>query len=72
MRELKRERVGHERGLSAFMQRERADGGTSAGAATGIGDLAAKHGAQTRFDEAPRAHVLRFFLAPDELGVFWK
>ena len=54
------------------MAGERADGGAGAGFAPGVGDLGAEKRSQSRFDESPGAHVLRFFLAPDELRVFWK
>ena len=54
------------------MAGERADGGAGAGFATGVGDFGAEKRSQSRFDESPGAHVFRFFLAPDELRVFWK
>src|SRR5439155_26542815 len=54
------------------MAGERANGWTGAGVAARISDFAAKHSAQSRFDETPRAHVLWFFLAPDELRILCK
>src|SRR5215471_1570840 len=42
------------------------------GFAPGVGDLGAEEHSQPRFDERPSAHVLRFFLAPDELRAVWK
>ncbi len=54
------------------MASKRADGGAGAGFAPGVGDLGAEKRSQSRLDESPGAHVLRFFLAPDELRVFWK
>ena len=54
------------------MSSQRANGGAGAGFATGICDFTAKDRAQAWFDESPRAHVFRFFLAPDELRVLWK
>jgi len=48
------------------VESEGADSGAGAGVATGVANFAAKHGAQTRLDETPRAHVLRFFLAPNQ------
>ena len=54
------------------MARKSADGGAGAGFAAGVGDFSAEKCAQSRLDEGPCAHVFRLFLAPDELGVFWK
>src|SRR5438552_3621766 len=56
--------------LFAFVEGERADGGTGTGIATGVANFATKHGAQARFDETPRPHVLRFFLAPNQSCFF--
>src|SRR5437899_629079 len=42
------------------------------GFAPRIGDFRAEKCAQSRFDKRPFTHVLRFFLAPDELRAFWK
>src|SRR5882724_7736130 len=54
------------------MASECADSGAGAGVASCVGDFAAKERAQSRFDESPGSHVLRFFLTPDELRVLWK
>src|SRR5215471_11388148 len=54
------------------MPGERTDGRAGAGFASGVSDLGAEKRSQSRFDESPRTHILRFFLAPDELGAFWK
>ena len=54
------------------MASERADGWAGTGFATCVGDFGAEERSQSRFDESPGAHVLRFFLAPDELRAFWK
>ena len=58
--------------MLAFVTGERADGGTGAGFAAGVGDFGAEQRAQPRFHESPCAHVFRLFLAPDELCVLWK
>src|SRR6266581_8534084 len=65
------ERFGSQARLLAFMDGERTDRRTGTGVATGVGDLAAEKLAQSRLDECPGAHVLRFFLAPDKLGGLW-
>src|SRR5207244_9900943 len=67
-----RKRVGNQAGLLAFVAGECADSRGGAGVASRVGDFAAKERAQSRFDESPCAHVLRFFLAPHELRAFWK
>src|SRR5262249_978703 len=54
------------------MSGERADSRAGAGFTTGVGDLGAEKRSQSRFDESPGAHVLRFFLTPDELCALWK
>ena len=59
-------------GLLALVHGEGADGRAGAGVAAGIGDFAAEERAQPRLDESPRAHVLRFFLAPDQFRVLRK
>src|SRR5437867_12749639 len=69
---LNRKRVGNQAGLLAFVAGERADGGAGAGFAAGVRDFGAEKRTQARFDERPRAHGFRFFLTPDELGVFRK
>src|SRR5207248_5538782 len=46
------------------------DSGAGTGFAAGVRDFGAQKRAQSRFDKCPRAHVLRFFLAPDELRTF--
>ena len=56
--------------MLAFVQGERSDGGAGAGTATSVTDFTRKERAQTRLNEGPCAHVLRFFLAPDQSGVF--
>src|SRR5438552_13788607 len=65
------ERFGGHARLLAFVDGERTDRRTGTGVATGVGDLAAEKLAQSRLDETPGAHVLRFFLAPDKLGGLW-
>ena len=67
-----RESFADQAGLLAFVQGKGADGGAGAGAATSVADFTVKERAQARFDERPRAHVLRFFLAPNQSGLFWK
>ena len=67
-----RESFADQAGLLAFVQGEGADGGAGAGAATSVADFAVKERAQARFDERPCAHVLRFFLAPDQSRLFRK
>ena len=67
-----RERVGNETRLLALVASERADSGAGTGFATCVGDFGAEKRSQSRFDESPGAHVLRFFLAPNELRVLWK
>ena len=67
-----RKRVGNEARLLALVASKRADGGAGAGFATGVGDFGAENRAQSRFHESPCAHVFWFFLAPDELRIFWK
>src|SRR5438034_7419613 len=52
--------------LFAFVQGEGSDSGTGTGIAAGIANFAAKGDTQARFDESPRPHVLRFFLAPNQ------
>src|SRR5436190_21789688 len=69
---LTRIRIGNQAGLLAFVADECADGRAGTGFAPGVRDLGAKKRTQARFDESPRAHVFRFFLTPDELGVFRK
>ena len=54
------------------MASESADGGAGAGFAPCVCDFSAEKRSQSRFDESPGAHILRFFLAPNELRVFWK
>src|ERR1041384_269564 len=54
------------------MARERADRGAGTGFAPGVGDLGAEESSESRFDKSPCPHVLRFFLAPNELRAFWK
>src|SRR5215469_8196112 len=54
------------------MPGERADGRTGAGFTAGVRDLGTEKRSQSRFDESPCTHVLRFFLAPDQLRPFWK
>src|SRR6266852_1012088 len=54
------------------MHSQRADCGTGAGVAAGVGDLAFEYFAQSRLDKTPGPHVLRFFLTPDKPGRFWK
>src|SRR4029077_4110740 len=70
--ESHRKRVGNETRLLAFVAGERADSRAGTGFAPSVGDFGAEKRAQSRFDESPGAHVLRFFLAPDELRAFWK
>ena len=48
------------------MEGEIADGGRRGGIATGVGGLAAEDFFELRGEVGPRAHVLRFFLRPDE------
>src|SRR5438552_5693518 len=67
-----RERFRDQTCLFAFMKSEGADGGAGAGVAAGVANFAAKHGAQPRLDETPRAHILRFFLAPNQPRFFRK
>src|SRR5207249_517226 len=67
-----RECVGDQARLLALVAGERADRGAGTGLATCVGNFGAKERSQSRLNESPRAHVLRFFLAPDELRVFWK
>jgi hypothetical protein len=67
-----RKRIGHQAGLFAFVPSQRADGRTSAGFATRVGNFGAENCAQPRFDERPCAHVFRFFLAPNVLRTLWK
>src|SRR5437667_3425821 len=67
-----RKRVRDQARLLALVASECTDGGAGAGFAAGVRDLRAEQRTQPRFDERPCAHVFRFFLAPDELGVFWK
>ena len=61
-----RKSLGDDASLLALVQRERADRRTRAGIAAGIGNFPAEQRAQPRLDVSPGAHVLRFFLAPDE------
>src|SRR5438874_9712547 len=67
-----RKRVSHQAGLLAFVTNQRANGGTGAGFAASVGNFGAENCPQTRLDESPRAHVFRFFLAPDVLRGLWK
>src|SRR5260370_5502829 len=60
-------RFGGHACLFAFVDGKRTDRRAGTGVATGVGDLAAEELAQARLDETPTAHVLRFFLAPDQL-----
>src|SRR5262249_41946386 len=68
----KRERVGDETCLLTFVPGERANSRAGAGFTACVGDLGAEKRSESRFDKSPCPHVLRFFLAPDELGAFWK
>ena len=52
--------------LLAFVQRKSPDRRARAGIAPGIRNFPAEQRAQARLDIGPRAHVLRFLLAPDE------
>src|SRR6266446_8724702 len=54
------------------MAGECADGGAGTGFTASVGDFGAEKCSQSRLHESPSAHVLRFFLAPDELRAFWK
>ena len=67
-----RKRVSHQTGLLAFVASQRANRGAGAGFAASVGNFGAENRAQTRLDESPRAHVFRFFLAPDVLRGLWK
>ena len=58
--------------MLAFVARKRAYGGTGTGLPACVRNFRAKERSQSRFDESPCAHVLRFFLTPDELRGFWK
>src|SRR3984893_1886595 len=69
---LNAKRVGDELSLLAFVNGERADGRTGAGIAPGIGDFTFEHVPQARLHEGPRAHVLRFFLTPNNPDCFRK
>src|SRR6058998_535209 len=69
---LNRKRVGNQSCLLAFVTGKCTDGGAGTPFTAGIGDFGAEKRSQSRFDESPSAHVLRFFLAPDELRAFWK
>src|SRR6476659_7477842 len=69
---LNRKGVGNEACLLAFVASECANGGTGTGLPTCVCNFAAKEHSQSRFDECPCAHVLRFFLTPNELRGFWK
>src|SRR5437879_1669665 len=69
---LNGKRVRDERGLFAFVHRECANGGTGTGIATRVENFTFEQLTQSRLHETPRAHVLRFFLTPDEPGLFWK
>src|SRR5688572_33307958 len=66
------ESIGNQLRLFALMDGERADGGAGARVAACVDNFAAEKRPQTRLHETPRAHVLRFLLAPDEFRALRK
>src|SRR5205085_7947236 len=65
---LQTERFRDQLRLFPLVDRERADGRAGARVPPRIYNFAAEKRPQTGLDETPGAHVLRFFLAPDEFG----
>src|SRR5437762_11045160 len=67
-----RKRFGNQARLLALVDSERSNRRTGTGVAARISDFAFKKRAQARLDKGPGTHILRFLLAPDQLGRFGK